>query len=102
MIRSSPSDASPADTQQISNYIQDISRAAQDTVSRTHAAVKDLSSPALEKHAVPVVGVLEGCRQSLVSVDIRDGGRERIPPLAFKTARAMKVSRTAMTSDYLV
>jgi hypothetical protein len=91
MIRSSPTDATPADAQQISDYIQEISRAAQDTVSRTYAAVKDLSNPALEKHAVPVVGVLEGCRQSIVSVDIREGGRERIPPLAFKTARAMKV-----------
>ncbi|KAF2186643.1 cell polarity protein-like protein [Zopfia rhizophila CBS 207.26] len=89
MIRSSPM-STPADEQQISDYIQDISRAVQDTGSRAHEAVKDLSSPALKKHAIPVVAVLEDCRQSLLEMEVRDGGQERIPPLAFKTARAMK------------
>ncbi|KAF2465365.1 uncharacterized protein BDR25DRAFT_86467 [Lindgomyces ingoldianus] len=89
MIRSSPV-SSPSDEQQVSDYIQDISRAVQDTATRTYDAVKDLSNPALKKHAVPVVEVLDDCRQSLLEVDVRGGGRERIPPLAFKTARAMK------------
>jgi signal transduction histidine kinase len=91
MIRSNPQGATAADEQQISEYIQEISRTAQDTVSRTHTAVKDLSSAALEKHAVPVVGALEDCRQGLLAVDVRGEGQEKIPPLAFKTARAMKV-----------
>lgn len=89
MIRSS-SDPSPANEQQILDYIQDISRAVQDTGSRTYEAVKELSNPALKKHAVPVVDVLDDCRQALLEVDVRNGGRD-IPPLAFKTARAMKV-----------
>jgi hypothetical protein len=94
MIRSS-SDFSPAEDQQVSDYIRDISHAVQDTAARTYDAVRDLSHPALKKHAVPVVEVLDDCRQSLLEVDVRSissgNGREKIPPLAFKTARAMKV-----------
>lgn len=88
-IRASPT-STPAEEQQIYDYIEEISRAVQDTGSRTYDAVKDLSSPALKKHAVPVVEVLEECRQNMLAVDVRGGGRERIPPLAFKTARALK------------
>lgn len=83
--------STPDEEQQISEYIQDISRAVEDTGSKTHEAVKTLSNPALKKHAVPVVEVLEDCRQNMLNVDVRDGGRERIPPLAFRTARALKV-----------
>jgi hypothetical protein len=54
--------------------------------------VNQLSNPALKKHALPVVEVLDECRQSMLAIDIRGGGREQIPPLAFKTARALKVS----------
>jgi hypothetical protein len=90
MIRSTSS-PTPADEQQILNYIQEISRAMQDTVARTHDAIEDLSNPALKKHVVPVVDVLEDCRQNMVTLNIREGGSDRIPPLAFKTARAMKV-----------
>lgn len=90
MIRSNPT-SNPADEAQILHYIQDISSAIQDTVSKTHAAVKELSNPALKKHAVPVVEVLEDCRQDMLEVDVRNSGRDGIPPLAFKTARAMKV-----------
>lgn len=90
MIRSTPA-STPADEQQIYDYIQDISRAVQDTGNRTYDAVKQLSNPALKKHAIPVVEVLEDCRQDMLAVDVREGGRERIPPLAFKTARALKV-----------
>ena len=35
--------------------------------------------------------VLEECRINLLEVDVREGAREKVPPLAFKTARAMKV-----------
>lgn len=90
------------DDRQITTYIQDISRAVQDTVSRTHGAVRELPAPALRKHVTPVVQALEGCRVELVRVggggeeaqgEREDGWRERIPPLAFRTARAMKVCR---------
>lgn len=100
MIRSSPI-STPADEQQISDYIQDISRAVQDTGTRTYDAVKELSNPALKKHAIPVVEVLEDCRQNMLAVDVRDGGRERIPPLAFKTARALKVSKRHNRFEHL-
>lgn len=90
LIRSNPI-PNAADDHQIEDYIQDISRAVQDTGNRTYDAVKELSSPALKKHAIPVVEVLEDCRQDMLAMDIGGGGRERIPPLAFKTARALKV-----------
>lgn len=90
LIRSNPV-STPAEEQQIYDYIQDISQAVEDTGNRTYAAVNQLSSPALKKHAIPVVEVLDDCRQDMLAVDIRGGGRERIPPLAFKTARALKV-----------
>ncbi|KAF2263045.1 cell polarity protein-like protein [Lojkania enalia] len=89
MIRSTPS-STPADEQQISDFIQDISRSVQDTATRTYEAVRDLQNPAVKKHAVPVVEALEDCKQSMLEVDVRNGGRDKIPPLAFKTARAMK------------
>ncbi|PSN65277.1 hypothetical protein BS50DRAFT_589696 [Corynespora cassiicola Philippines] len=82
--------STPADEQQVAEYIQDISRAVQDTGDRTYSAVRELSSPALKKHAIPVIEVLEDCRQNMMEIDVRDGGREQIPPLAFKTARALK------------
>jgi hypothetical protein len=97
MIRTNAS-SGPADEQQIIHYIQDISRAVEDTVSRTYGAVNELSNPALKKHAVPVVEVLDDCRQDIIAVDVREGGRDRIPPLAFKTARAMKVRLCASPS----
>lgn len=90
MIRSSAT-SSPADEQQIYNYIQDISQAVEDTGNRTYTAVNQLSNPALKKHAIPVIEVLDDCRQDMLAIDIRGGGRDQIPPLAFKTARALKV-----------
>jgi len=90
MIRSSPL-STPDEERQILEHIQNISRAVGDTGTKTYEAVKSLSNPALKKHAVPVVEVLEECRQNMRSVNLQDGGRERIPPLAFKTARALKV-----------
>jgi predicted nucleic acid-binding Zn-ribbon protein len=90
IIRSSPT-STPADEQQIYEYIQDISQAVEDTGNRTYDAVNKLSNPALKKHAIPVVEVLDDCRQNMLAVDVRGGGRDKIPPLAFKTARALKV-----------
>jgi hypothetical protein len=88
-IRNNP-DASPADDQQIYDFIQDISRAVEDTANKTYDSVNQLSNSALKKHAIPVIEVLEECRRSMLAVDIRGGGREQIPPLAFRTARALK------------
>jgi hypothetical protein len=90
LIRSSPT-STPAEEQQIYDYIQDISRAVDDTGDRTYDAVKQLSNPTLQKHAIPVVQVLDDCRRDMLDINIRDGGRDKIPPLAFKTARALKV-----------
>ncbi|KAF2822362.1 hypothetical protein CC86DRAFT_409973 [Ophiobolus disseminans] len=89
IIRSSPT-STPADEQQIYEYIQDISQAVEDTGNKTYDAVNKLSNPALKKHAIPVVEVLDDCRQDMLAVDVRGGGRDKIPPLAFKTARALK------------
>lgn len=83
--------STPAEEQQIYDYIQDIARAVEDTGNRTYDAVDQLGDPALKKHAIPVVDVLDECRQGMLAVDLGAGGRERIPPLAFKTARALKV-----------
>jgi predicted nuclease with TOPRIM domain len=90
LIRSSPT-SSPAEEQQIYEFIQDIAQAVEDTGDRTYDAVDKLSNPALKKHAIPVVEVLDECRQNMLAVDVRGGGRDKIPPLAFKTARALKV-----------
>lgn len=90
MIRSNAV-SNPADEQQIYNYIQDISQAVEDTGNRTYDAVNQLSNPALKKHALPVVEVLDDCRQNMLAVDVRGNGCDKIPPLAFKTARALKV-----------
>ena len=89
MIRSTRS-FTRDDEQQVSKHLQEISHAVQDITSRTYDAVQQLSSPALKKHAVPVVEVLEDCRQDILAVDVLNG-RDQISPLAFKTARAMKV-----------
>jgi predicted nucleic acid-binding Zn-ribbon protein len=90
IIRSSPT-STPAEEQQIYEYIQDIAQAVEDTGNRTYDAVNKLSNPALKKHALPVVEVLDDCRQNMLAVDVEAGGRDKIPPLAFKTARALKV-----------
>ncbi|KAF2711843.1 hypothetical protein K504DRAFT_374566 [Pleomassaria siparia CBS 279.74] len=89
MIRSSPT-STPNEEQLIVDYVQDISGAVQDTATKTYDTVKTMSNPALKKHAPPVVEVLEECRLNLLAVDVQDGGRESILPIAFKTARALK------------
>jgi len=89
LIRSGPN-SSPAEEQQMYDYIRDISQTVDDATSRTHETVNQTSNPALQKHGLPVVEVLDECRQTMVSVDLQGGEREKIPPLAFKTARALK------------
>lgn len=89
LIRSTP-ESTPEEEQRIYEYIQDIAEAVDDTCNKTYEAVNQLSNPALKKHAIPVVEVLDDCRQNMLAINVRDGGRERVPPLAFKTARALK------------
>ncbi|KAF2013887.1 hypothetical protein BU24DRAFT_249220 [Aaosphaeria arxii CBS 175.79] len=89
LIRSNPI-STPAEEQQISAYLRDISYAIEDTGSQTREAVQKTKNLALKKHAIPVVEVLEECRQSLLDISSRDSGRERVSQLAFKTARTMK------------
>ena len=48
-----------------------------------------LGNKALAKHAPPVVQVLEECKEQLVRLG-NDGERTRMPPVAFKIARATK------------
>lgn len=75
------------------DHINSISRSVQDTVFRTQEACESAGDAALAKHAPPVIAVLRDCRENLLGVvesDGRGGARERVPPLAFKTARAMK------------
>ena len=91
VIRSNPA-STPAQEQQIDNFLNDISRTIQDTATKTYDTVQTATNPALKKHAVPVVEVLEECRKNLMEIDVVNGGRERISQLAFKTARTMKVS----------
>ncbi|KAF1916637.1 hypothetical protein BDU57DRAFT_238843 [Ampelomyces quisqualis] len=89
LIRSNPT-STPADERQIDEYIEHIAQAVEDTGNRTYDAVDKLSNPALKKHAIPVVEVLDDCRKSMLAIEVRGGGRDNIPPLAFKTARALK------------
>ena len=74
------------------DYIREIAQAVRDTVTRTFDAVGDIPESALREQLVPVADALECCRQDLLAVDVREGRWEAIPPLAFKTAKAMKVS----------
>jgi predicted DNA binding CopG/RHH family protein len=94
-IRSHPTTMplSPTDETAIINYISEISRTVQDTTSKTTEAMRDLGNNALACHAPPVVGVLDRCREELLDAEQH---RDRVPPVAFRIARAMKVSSSAM------
>jgi Spa2 homology domain (SHD) of GIT len=77
------------DDQVVADYIRDIDGTVQDIVTKTNAALADLKDPALSKHAPPVVKALQGTVQDLQRT-YSSGQRDRIPPLAFKVARATK------------
>ncbi|KAF2124521.1 hypothetical protein P153DRAFT_426525 [Dothidotthia symphoricarpi CBS 119687] len=86
LIRNNPTTAPEA---QIMTHIRDIAAAVEHTASRTYDVVAQMDDPALAKHALPVVEVLEDCREDLLAVDVR-GGKEGIPSLAFRAGRALK------------
>ncbi|KAF2801696.1 uncharacterized protein BDZ99DRAFT_469433 [Mytilinidion resinicola] len=91
-IRSLPPSAviPEQDSLQLSNYISDIGQAVQDTALKVQESVAALKDPALKKHALPVVETLQDCRTGIMNVDVRTEGRKEVPPLAFRTAKAMK------------
>lgn len=94
-IRSTPAGAPfpPQSEQNIEHHINDINRTVYDIGIKTREAVNNTRNSALAKHATPVVDLLEDCRGALLSAlqDDEAGKREKIPPLAFKIARATKV-----------
>ncbi|KAF2755355.1 hypothetical protein EJ05DRAFT_488137 [Pseudovirgaria hyperparasitica] len=88
-IRSKPSNM-PLTTDEeeaIIDHVNNISRNVIDTAARTHRTMETSNNAALSKHAPPVINVLEDCKDLLLDAE---GQREKIPPLAFKIARAMK------------
>ncbi|EKG13193.1 Spa2-like protein [Macrophomina phaseolina MS6] len=93
-IRSTPAGALlPAQSEEnIQQYINDINRIVYDISFKTREAVSNTRNGALAKHSTPVVDLLEDCRGGLLSAlqENETGKREKIPPLAFKIARATK------------
>lgn len=94
-IRSTPAGAPfpPQSEENIQHHINDINRIVYDISFKTREAVSNTRNSALAKHATPVVDLLEDCREGLLSAlqENESGKREKIPPLAFKIARATKV-----------
>lgn len=80
-----------AEERRVLEYIREIAQAVGDTVTRTFDAVGVVPEPRLRELLVPVADALECCRVDLLAVDVREGRWEGIPPLAFRTAKAMKV-----------
>jgi hypothetical protein len=85
----------------ITEYIRDISATVQDIVVKTNEAVYELRDPALEKHAPPVIKVLENSSMELVRLDDEDQDKNALPPVAFRIARATKV-RHSLTPRLIV
>ncbi|KAF2090000.1 hypothetical protein K490DRAFT_35888 [Saccharata proteae CBS 121410] len=76
----------------IENYVNDISRIVGNIGHKTREAIESLDNAALVRHAGPVVEVLDDCREGLLQAvaEQESNKREKIPPLAFKVARATK------------
>lgn len=94
-IRSTPAGAPfpPQTEEAIDQHINDINRTVYDIGFKTREAITNTRNSSLSKHATLVVDLLEECREGLLSAQQEDdaGKREKIPPLAFKIARATKV-----------
>jgi hypothetical protein len=96
-IRSSPNGGAQ-NTGMIADYVREIDATVQDIVSKTSTAVKDLNNSALAKHAPPVTKILDSTRLDLMKRQ-ETGDRDSIPPIAFKVARATKVSTTTSVGE---
>lgn len=76
----------PSNTSDIKAYVSQISQAVADIRLRSNDAIDFARNEALNKHAPPVVGVLEDCRQGL-----QESRQDTMPGFAFRIARGMKV-----------
>ncbi|KAL9071348.1 MAG: hypothetical protein Q9157_005490 [Trypethelium eluteriae] len=76
----------------IQDHVADIATTVEDIVNRTSDAMRAVENPAaLEKHAAPVLRVLEECRAGLLDAsEDGNGVRAKVPGLAFKIARGTK------------
>jgi hypothetical protein len=77
-----------ADDTTINEYIRDISTTVEDITGKTNTAVLEAGNSALKKHAPPVIKVLE---KSRIELNQERNTREKLPPVAFRIARATKV-----------
>ena len=77
-----------ADDQTINEYIRDISMTVEDITEKTNAAILETASPALKRHAPPVIKVLE---KSRIELNQERNSKDKLPPVAFRIARATKV-----------
>lgn len=84
-IRSSPDPSESI----VAEYVRDIDSTVSDIVTKTNMALADLKNPALGKHAPPVVSVLKDTVAEL-NRTMNGGQLDRLPPLAFRVARATK------------
>lgn len=80
----------------VTAFVRDIDNTVHDIASKTNAAIADLRDAALAKHAPPVIKTLEATSADLVRLnnEISASGKagDALPPVAFKIARATKVS----------
>ncbi len=94
-IRSTPASAplAPADEAAIADFVRNVSITVEDVCGTVRSVIEECADGALAKHAGSLTAVLEDCRMGLVdaSGDFSSGGREKIPPIAFKIARITKV-----------
>jgi hypothetical protein len=85
----------------IGEYIRDINATVQDIVSKTNEAIYDLKDTALSKHAPPVIKVLENSAAELVRLNEGNKGKDSLPPIAFRIARATKVCLSSCETSCL-
>jgi len=80
----------------VTEFVRDIDSTVHDIAHKTNVAITDLRDAALGKHAPPVVKFLEASSAELVRLnsEISAGSKagDALPPVAFKIARATKVS----------
>ncbi|KAL9091089.1 MAG: hypothetical protein Q9165_005016 [Trypethelium subeluteriae] len=88
----SASPTATLDLATIQDHVADIATTVEDIVNRSSDAMRAVDNPAaLEKHAAPVLRVLEECRAGLLDAsEDGNGVRAKVPGLAFKIARGTK------------
>jgi hypothetical protein len=88
---------SASSTQAVAEHVRAIATAVGGVVAKTEATLADGdgrleagAAAALRRHAPPVLGVLEAAVVEMQAGLRERGGVERIPPVAFRVARATK------------